>query len=157
MTSFCVQGGRGGQKVRFSCVRTYWTFPNSDISSYARLQSLNSDSKQITRRINLKLRRVTPASGLEGFEELSTAYKFLVSEAPSRKNLKTKDSHIKHGNKMKSNFGYVVRLEWSCLTIVIYVLPHAAPRPLEIYVIAFDVPKQFNSPFYKRKVVVSYF
>ena len=58
------------------------TFVYSDISSYARLQSLNSDSKQTTGRINLKLIRVTPA-GLEGFEELSTAYKFLVSEAPS--------------------------------------------------------------------------
>ena len=68
------------------------TFVYSDISSDARLQSLNSDSKQTTGRINLKLTHVTPTV-LEGFEELSTAYKFLVSEAPSRKNLKTKDSH----------------------------------------------------------------
>ena len=65
------------------------TFVYSDISSYARLQSLNSDSKQTTGQINLKLMRVTPA-GLEGFEELSTAYKFLVSEAPSQKNSKPK-------------------------------------------------------------------
>ena len=71
------------------------TFVYIDTSSYARLQSLNSDSKQTTGQINLKLTRVTPL-GLEeeGFEELSTAYKFLVSEAPSLKNLKTKDSHI---------------------------------------------------------------
>ena len=69
------------------------TFVYSDMSSYARLQSLNSDSKQTTRRINLKPTRVTPA-GLEVFEEVSTAYKFLVSEAPSQTNLKTKDSHI---------------------------------------------------------------
>ena len=60
------------------------------MSSYARLQSLNSDSKQTTGRINLKLTRVTPA-GLEVFEEVSTT---LVSEAPSQTNLKTKDSHI---------------------------------------------------------------
>ena len=33
MTSFCVQGGRGGQKVRFSCVRTYWTFPRYQASA----------------------------------------------------------------------------------------------------------------------------
>ena len=57
------------------------------------MQDCNSDSKQTTGRINLKPTRVTPA-GLEVFEEVSTAYKFLVSEAPSRKNLKTKDSHI---------------------------------------------------------------
>ena len=63
------------------------------MSSYARLQSLNSDSKQTTGRINLKPTRVTPV-GLEVFEEVSTAYKFLVSEAPSQTNLKTKDSHI---------------------------------------------------------------
>ena len=68
-------------------------FVHSVMSSYARLQSLNSDSDQTTGQISLKLTRVTP-TGLEGFEELSTAYKFLVSEAPSRKNLKTKDSHI---------------------------------------------------------------
>ena len=54
----------------------------SEMSSYARLQSLNSDSKQTTGQINLKLTQVTP-TGLEGFEELSTDYKFLVSEAPS--------------------------------------------------------------------------
>ena len=60
------------------------TFIYSDISSYTRLQSLNSDSKQTTGRINLKLTRVTPV-GIEGFEELSTAYKFLVSEAQSKK------------------------------------------------------------------------
>ena len=63
------------------------------MSSYARLQLLNLDSKQTTGQINLKVTRVTPA-GLEGFEELPTAYRFLVSEAPSQKNLKTKDSHI---------------------------------------------------------------
>ena len=63
------------------------------IASYARLQSSNSDSKQTTGRIKMKLTRVTLA-GLKGFEELSTAYRFLVSEAPGRKNLKTKDSHI---------------------------------------------------------------
>ena len=61
----------------------------SDMSSYARLQSLNSDSKQTTGRINLKLTRVTLA-GLEGFEELSAAYKFLVFEAPSQKTSKPK-------------------------------------------------------------------
>ena len=63
------------------------------MSSYARLQSLNSGSKQATERINLIPTRVTPA-GLEVFEEVSTTYEFLVSEAPSRTNLKTKDSHI---------------------------------------------------------------
>ena len=63
------------------------------MSSYARLQSLKSDSKQTTGLINLKPTRVTPA-GLEVFGEVSTAYKFLVAEAPSRTNLKTKDSHI---------------------------------------------------------------
>ena len=40
-------------------------------------------------QINLKLMRVTP-EGLEGFEELSTAYKFVVSEALSRKTSKPK-------------------------------------------------------------------
>ena len=60
------------------------TFVYSDISSYARLQSLNSDSKQTTGQINLKLTRVTPA-GLEGFKEFSTAYKLLVSDVPSQK------------------------------------------------------------------------
>ena len=45
------------------------TFVYSDISSYARSQSLISDSKQTTERTNLKLMRVNPA-GLEGFEEL---------------------------------------------------------------------------------------
>ena len=52
------------------------------MSSYARLQSLNSDSYQTTGQINLKLMQVTPA-GLEVFEEASTTYEFLVSEAPS--------------------------------------------------------------------------
>ena len=63
------------------------------ISCYARLQSLNSDSKQTTGRINLKPVRVT-AAGLEVVEEVSTTYEFLVSEAQSRTNLKTKDSHL---------------------------------------------------------------
>ena len=63
------------------------TFIYSEMSSYARLQSLNSDSKQTT----LKPMRVTPA-GLEVFEEVSTAYEFCVSEAPGQTNLKTKDS-----------------------------------------------------------------
>ena len=58
------------------------------MSSYARLQSLNSDSKQTTGRINLKPTRTTPA-GLEVFEEVPTAHEFLVSEAPSQKILKT--------------------------------------------------------------------
>ena len=47
------------------------------MSSYARLQSFNSDSKQTTGQINLNLTRVTPA-GLEVFEEASTTYEFLV-------------------------------------------------------------------------------
>ena len=63
------------------------------MSSYAILKSLNLDSKQTTGRINLKPAQVTPA-GLEVFEEVSTTYEFLVSEAPSQKNFKTKDSHI---------------------------------------------------------------
>ena len=63
------------------------------MSSYARLQSLNSDFKQTTGRINLKPTQVT-LTGLGVFEEAFTAYEFLVSEAPSRTNLKTKDSHI---------------------------------------------------------------
>ena len=63
------------------------------MSSYARLQLLNSDSKQTTGQINLKPTRVTPA-GLEVFEEVSSTYEFLVSEAPSKKTQKTKDSHI---------------------------------------------------------------
>ena len=64
------------------------TFVCSDMSSYARLQSLNSDFKQTTGQINLKPARTTPA-GLEVFEEASTTYEFLVSEAPSQTNLKT--------------------------------------------------------------------
>ena len=63
------------------------------MSSYARLQYLNSDSKQTTGRMNLKPARV-PQAGLEVFEEVSNTYEFLVSEAPSPTNLKTKDSHI---------------------------------------------------------------
>ena len=63
-------------------------FVHSEMSSYARLQSLNSDSKQTMGQINLKLMQVTPA-GLEVIEEASTTYEFLVSEAPSQKNLKT--------------------------------------------------------------------
>ena len=58
------------------------TFVCSEMSSYLRLQSLNSDSKQTTGHINLKPTQVTPA-GLEVFEEASTTYEFLVSEAPS--------------------------------------------------------------------------
>ena len=58
------------------------TFVNSEMSSYARLQLLNSDSKQTTGQINLKATLVTPA-GLEVFKEVSTTYKSLVSEAPS--------------------------------------------------------------------------
>ena len=50
------------------------------MSSYARLQLLNSDSKQTTGQINLKLTRVTPA-GLEVFKEVSTTYKALVHES----------------------------------------------------------------------------
>ena len=60
----------------------------SDISSYARLQSLNSDSKQTMGQIYLKLMQVTPP-GLEVIVEASTTYEFLVSEAPSQTNLKT--------------------------------------------------------------------
>ena len=52
------------------------------MSSYARLQSLNSDSEQTTGQINSKLKRVT-LTGLEVFEEASTPYEFLVSEVPS--------------------------------------------------------------------------
>ena len=63
------------------------------MSSYASLQSLNVDCKQTTGRINLKPTQVTQA-GLEVLEEESPAYEYLVSEAPSQKNLKTKDSHI---------------------------------------------------------------
>ena len=55
------------------------------MSSYARLQSFNSDSKQTTGQINFKLTRVTPA-GLEVFGEVPTAFEFLVSEPPSQKN-----------------------------------------------------------------------
>ena len=65
------------------------------MSSYARLESLNSDSKQTTGQINLKPTRVTP-KGLGVFEEAFTAYEFLVSEAPSRTNLKTNESHISY-------------------------------------------------------------
>ena len=64
------------------------TFVCSEMSSYLRLQSLNSDSKQTTGHINLKPTLVTPA-GLEVFEEAYTTYEFLVSEAASRTNLKT--------------------------------------------------------------------
>ena len=53
-------------------------FVHSEMSSYARLQSLNSDSKQTMGQINLKPTRVTLA-GLEVFEEASTNYEFLVS------------------------------------------------------------------------------
>ena len=62
------------------------TFVNSEMSSYARLQLLNSDSKQTTGQINLKPTRVT-AAGLEVFEEVSITCEFLVSDAPSRTNL----------------------------------------------------------------------
>ena len=72
-------------KPRYACQKTSKLLEN--------VRALNSNSKQTTGRINLKLTRVTPA-GLEGFEELSTAYKFLVSEAPSQKDLKIKDPHI---------------------------------------------------------------
>ena len=58
------------------------TFVCSEMSSYLRLQSLNSDSKQTTGHINLKPTRVTPTR-LEVFEEASTTCKCLVSEAPS--------------------------------------------------------------------------
>ena len=51
------------------------------MSSYARLQSLNSDSKQTTGQIDLKPTRVSPA-GIGDFEEAFTAYEFLFSEAP---------------------------------------------------------------------------
>ena len=47
------------------------TFVYSEMSRYARLQSLNSDSKQTTGQINLKPTRVTSA-GLEVFEKVST-------------------------------------------------------------------------------------
>ena len=69
------------------------TFVYSYMFSNARLQSLSSDSKPSTERINLKPTPVT-AAGLEVFEEVSTAYEYLVSEAPSQTNLKNKDSHI---------------------------------------------------------------
>ena len=47
------------------------TFVNSEMSSYARLQLLNLDSKQTTGQINLKATLVTPA-GLEVSREVST-------------------------------------------------------------------------------------
>ena len=53
----------------------YSTFVYSDMSCYARLQSLNSDSKQTTGQSNLKPVRVTVV-GLEVFEEVSTTYDF---------------------------------------------------------------------------------
>ena len=58
------------------------------MSSYARLLSFNSAFLQTTGQINLKVTRETLAE-LEVFEEASTTYEFLVSEAPSRTNLKT--------------------------------------------------------------------
>ena len=56
------------------------------MSSYARLQSLNSDSKQTIGRIYLRPARVTP-EGLKVFKEVSATSEFLVSEAPSQTNL----------------------------------------------------------------------
>ena len=44
----------------------------SEMSSYARLQSLNSDTKQTTGQINLTL------AGLEVVEEAYTTYEFLA-------------------------------------------------------------------------------
>ena len=79
------------------------------MSSYARLQSLNSDSKQTTGRINFKPTRVTPA-GLEVFEEVSTAYKFLVSEAPSRK--KPQNQRLPY--KLVDSLSHVVHTEAHC-------------------------------------------
>ena len=67
------------------------------MSSYARLQFLNSDSKQTTGQINLKPMQVTPA-GLEVIEEASTTYEFLVSEASSQTNLKTDYRNIRDYN-----------------------------------------------------------
>ena len=81
------------------------------MSSYARLQSLNSDSKQTTEWINLRPTWVTLA-GLEVFEVVSTTYKLFISEAPSWTNLKSKDSHI-------LKLHYVVDKHFSSLKIVV--------------------------------------
>ena len=51
------------------------------MSSYARWQ--DADSKQTTGQINLRPMRVTRTVLFEVFEEASTTYEFLVSEAPS--------------------------------------------------------------------------
>ena len=56
----------------------------------------------------MKLTRVTPA-GLEGFEELSTAYKLLVSEAQSGK--KPQNQRLPYKLVDRSAF---VRLRLSC-------------------------------------------
>ena len=66
------------------------TFVYSEMSSYARLQLLKSDSKQTTGQINLKLKQ--DLKFLRRYLLLISLY--IVSEAPSGKNLKTKDSHI---------------------------------------------------------------
>ena len=59
---------------------------------------------------------------------------------------------IKHGNKLKSNFGYVVSLEWSSLSIVIYVL--LQPHLLRFCLISNII---FFSCFWERAVCLNGF